>query len=573
MSRRCGDLTGTGERHRGPVGQNRVMTPRGRPVRAAAGGLLLGLMVLLFGPATPAAAHAYLVGSDPVGGEIRQVAPAEVVLTFSEPVRPVPDRVMVVGPDGDRVEAGAPDVDGVRLTIPLGDGADARGTYLVSYRVISVDGHPVGGSLTYSVGAPSATPPAPTVAEGDDAGLRAGMSVTRYVGYAGLILLVGPAVMLALLWPQRLNRRPVARLLWIGLGLVGASALAALWLQAPYTTGTALAEVTTADLRDVLSSTYGQAHLVRLGVLVAVAVMLRPLTSGDAGRTDLLLLGVLAVVGFSTWPAAGHAIGSPLPAVSLVVTVVHLAAAAFWVGGLVVLGGFLLRRANERELGAILPVWSGWAATAVVSLLVAGLMLAVIEVGTPEALLSTSYGRLLLAKLGLVAVVVAVAAYSRRLVRQRLATTRTTAMRVAVAVEALVLAIVVGVSAVLVQTTPARTEAAGAQAVTSGDFAATLAGELFSVQVLIDPAAQGSNTVHLYAFTPDGQPLAVEEWQVTAALPEAGIEPLAVSLLPIADNHAFGDVSLPVAGDWEFRFTLRISEVDQATVAAVVPVR
>jgi copper transport protein len=302
-------------------------------------------------------------------------------------------------------------------------------------------------------------------------------------------------------------------------------------------------------------------------------VMLRPLTSGDAGRTDLLLLGVLAVVGFSTWPAAGHAIGSPLPAVSLVVTVVHLAAAAFWVGGLVVLGGFLLRRANERELGAILPVWSGWAATAVVSLLVAGLMLAVIEVGTPEALLSTSYGRLLLAKLGLVAVVVAVAAYSRRLVRQRLATTRTTAMRVAVAVEALVLAIVVGVSAVLVQTTPARTEAAGAQAVTSGDFAATLAGELFSVQVLIDPAAQGSNTVHLYAFTPDGQPLAVEEWQVTAALPEAGIEPLAVSLLPIADNHAFGDVSLPVAGDWEFRFTLRISEVDQATVAAVVPVR
>jgi copper transport protein len=548
------------------------MTPRGRLARAATGGLLLGLVVLLFGPATPAAAHAYLVGSDPVGGEIRQTAPAEVVLTFSEPVRPVADRVMVVGPDGDRVEAGAPDLDGARLIIPLGDGADARGTYLVSYRVISVDGHPVGGSLTYSVGAPSETPPEPTVADRDDAALRAGMSATRYVGYAGLVLLVGPAVMLALLWPQRLPRRPVARLLWTGLGLVGASALVALWLQAPYTTGAALADVSMADLRDVLSSTHGQAHLVRLGVLVAAAVMLRPLATGNAGRTDLLLLGALAIVGFSTWPAAGHAVGSPLPAVSLVVTVVHLAAAAFWIGGLVVLAGYLLRRANERELGAILPVWSSWAATAVVALLVAGGVLAVIEVGTPGALLSTSYGRLLLAKVGLVAVVVAVAAYSRRLVRQRLATTRTTAMRVAVAVEALVLAVVVGVSAVLVQTTPARTEAAGVQAVTSGDFAATLEGELFSVQVLIDPAAQGSNVVHLYAFAPDGQPLAVEEWQVTAALPGAGIEPLAVSLLPIADNHAFGDVSLPVAGDWEFRFTLRISEVDQATVAAVVPV-
>jgi copper transport protein len=548
------------------------MIPRRQAGRAVAGGLLLGLVIMLFGPAPPAAAHAYLVGSDPASGEIRSSAPDQVVLTFSEPVRPVPDRMLVVGPDGERVDAGEVSTDGAAVAIPLGDGAGARGTYLVSYRVISVDSHPVGGSFTYSVGAPSATPPVPTGDDAVDPALRAAMSATRYVGYAGLVLLVGPAVMLALLWPQRLSRRPVARLLWIGAGLVGAGTLAGLWLQAPYSTGAALSEVSVGDVRDVLSSTYGQAHLVRLGVLVAVALLLRAVATGRGRRTDLGVLGVLAMVGLATWPASGHAVASPLPAVSMMVTLVHLAAAAFWIGGLVVLAGFLLRRANERELGAILPVWSSWAAAAVAALLVAGLVLVLIEVGTPDALVGTAYGQLLLAKVGLVAVVIAVAAYSRRLVRQRLASSRPRAMRAAVALEAVLLAVVVGMSAVLVQTTPARTEAAGAQTVAGADFATTLDSELFSLQVVVDPAEQGSNTVHMYSFTREGEPLPVEEWFATAALPAEGVEPMDIPLLPIADNHALGEVALPVAGQWEFTFTLRVSEIDQASVSVVVPV-
>ena len=205
------------------------------------------------------------------------------------------------------------------------------------------------------------------------------------------------------------------------------------------------------------------------------------------------------------------------------------------------------------------------------ALLVAGLVLVLIEVGTPDALIGTAYGQLLLAKVGLVAVVIAVAAYSRRLVRQRVASSRPRAMRAAVALEAVLLAVVVGMSAVLVQTTPARTAVAGSQAVTSTDFATTLDSALFSLQVVVEPAEQGSNTVHMYSFTPEGEPLPVEEWFATAALPAEGIEPMDIPLLPIADNHALGEVSLPVAGEWEFTFTLRVSEIDQASVSVVVP--
>ena len=130
---------------------------------------------------------------------------------------------------------------------------------------------------------------------------------------------------------------------------------------------------------------------------------------------------MLGVVGLATWPLAGHPAASPVPAVSVVVDAVHLAGMAVWLGGLVMLVAFLLRQADERELGAILPVWSRWAALAVTALLLAGIVQALIEVGTLEALFSTTYGQLIIAKVVLFAVVLAVAAFSRSRCRKRAA--------------------------------------------------------------------------------------------------------------------------------------------------------
>jgi copper transport protein len=538
----------------------------------AVAGVLLGAMLAMVWPAAPAAAHANLLSSDPSNGAVLTTPPAEVTLNFSESVRLVPDRVLVVGPDGNRVDGGDPQAAGGEVTIPLDDAA-VRGTYLVSYRVISQDNHPVAGSITYSVGAPSAEPPVLVDGDSSDPAVAVAVSIAKYVGYAGLVLLVGTALILAQLWPRRLARRGAARLLWAGIGLVGLSTVAGLWLQAPYTTGGSMFGVTGAELREVLVSPFGTAHVVRLGVLTAVAVLLRPLLAGTAARADLILLAGLGVVGLGTWPVSGHPIASPVPAVSIAVQTVHLAAAAVWVGGLVVLAGFVLRLANGRELGVILPVWSQWAAGAVSVLMLAGLTQAVIEIGVPEALVTTSYGRLLLVKVGLFAVVITVAGYSRRLVRMRLAASRPGALRVAVAVEAALLAGVLVVSSILVQTTPGRTTAEGAELPAAIDFVATLEGQLYSLQVQVEPATKGNNNVHLYAYTLEGDPLPVEEWSASAALPAADVEPVEIPLLQLTDNHATGLAVLPVAGDWEFRFTLRLSEIDQASVAATVPIR
>jgi copper transport protein len=454
------------------------------------------------------------------------------------------------------------------------DPSEPNGTYLVTYRVISADSHPVAGGYTYSVGAPSAPPSdGGGTAEAETPRLLAvTIPVVKYIGYGGLVLLVGPTLVLALLWPHRLSRTAPTGLAYAGLGLVAFSTVLELWLQAPYTTGGGYFDG--GALRDVLAGRFGTTHLVRLAVLIAGAFLLRPVLSGRGGTADRALLAILAVVGLATWPLSGHPSASPVPSVSVVVDAAHLAGMAVWLGGLVMLVGFLLPRADERELSAILPVWSRWAALAVAGLFLAGTIQALIEVSTVSALVGTTYGRVIIAKIVLFSVVIAVAAYSRRLVRARVAASRPFPLRRAIWAELGITAVVLALSASLVQITPGRTaeaNAAGAAATTY--YSSLITGELYNLQVDVDPAAVGNNSVHLYAYTKDNRPQRVVEWRATAALPSAGIEPLEMPLLPLTDNHASGEINLPAAGQWEMRFTVRISEIDQATVTATVPVK
>jgi copper transport protein len=551
-----------------------TMTVDRRRLLALLAGSLIGLFCVLLGPAGPASAHAALVASDPGNGTIVPDAPNKVTLTFSEGIQLLSGKIQVLAPDGSRADQGDPTSDGSAVTIPLRTGG-GRGTYLVSYRVISADSHPVGGTITFSVGAAS-TPPTATVNDTKvDPVVRGLIPVGKYLGYAGLVLLIGPALVLALLWPHRLSRRGPAKLIWTGVGLITGSTLLAIWLQVPYSIGTSLFDVRVGDLRDVLGSTFGAVMLVRLGVIAAAAFLLRGLLRGDGNesKTDLALLGVLGVAALATWPLTGHPTASPVAGVSVVVDAIHLAAASVWLGGLVMLGVFLLRKANERELGAILPIWSRWAATAVSALILAGVVQALIEVSSISGLVNSTYGRLILVKVGLVGVVLAVAFFSRRVVKQRTAEGKPLRLRRLVFAELAVTAVIIGVTSALVQIAPPRT----AEAVESGPVDTTVTKTLTSgtmaLQVDIFPAAVGNNSIHLYAYTPDNKPLTVVEWSATAALPAKGIEPIQVPLLRLTDFHAVGDIALPQAGDWTFKFTARTSDIDQSTVSMTATVR
>jgi hypothetical protein len=101
----------------------------------------------------------------------------------------------------------------------------------------------------------------------------------------------------------------------------------------------------------------------------------------------------------------------------------------------------------------------------------------------------------------------------------------------------------------------------------------TLSSALYSLQVTIDPARTGDNVVNLFAFSPAGPPLKIIEWKATAAPPTQDIAPITMPVLPVTENHALGQISLPMAGTWQFQFTLRVSDTEQATVSTTIPIK
>ncbi|GAB3862643.1 copper resistance CopC/CopD family protein [Dactylosporangium cerinum] len=561
---------------------------------------LFGALLILVLPAAPASAHALVERTAPVAGSVVDQLPGEITLTFSEPVRIVADKIRVTAPDGSRADTGKPVARDAELVIPIKPGGP-KGTYLVSYRVISADSHPVSGGYSFSYGQVSAVPNAGDAGADvkTDALVKNAMSVARFIGFAGLVLLVGPALVLFALWPRRLSARDPGRVALTGAGLLAFSAVLELYLQVPYTSGTTLFDVSSAAAREVLGTPFGAAHLIRIAVAIAVAVLLRPLIAGRAGKIDQTLLIILGVVGLATWPISGHPSASPVPTLTVVADVAHLASMAVWLGGLVMLFAFLLPRANTRELTAIVPVWSGWALLAITVLVLAGTAQALVEIGTVDALTGTTYGRLVMVKVALLAVVLGVAAYSRRITNRRFTPASTvpsdevsdepddepapldaaaepadrTRLRRAVMIEVLIAVVVLGFTSVLVQTSPARSAQAGDNAAT-GPFSTTVTTNLVKLEVDVSPGKVGPNTVHLYALKPDGSgPLSVAEWKATAALPAKGIEPIVLPTLGITPDHAYGTVTLTPAGTWELKFTVRVDDLNQTTIAVQVPIR
>ncbi|NHC45199.1 copper resistance CopC family protein [Motilibacter aurantiacus] len=146
-----------------------------RARRAAAGALvaLLALGWLVLAGAAPAAAHNSLVSSFPAEGEVLESAPPQVELAFDADVSGVGLALVLTGPDGQPVALGRPAADGQRVTAPL-SGAAAAGAYALDWRVVSADGHPVAGRLSFSVAsgkpAPVGVQAAASAGAGDEQG-------------------------------------------------------------------------------------------------------------------------------------------------------------------------------------------------------------------------------------------------------------------------------------------------------------------------------------------------------------------------------------------------------------------
>lgn len=120
---------------------------------------------------------------------------------------------------------------------------------------------------------------------------------------------------------------------------------------------------------------------------------------------------------------------------------------------------------------------------------------------------------------------------------------------------------------------PAASRAVTRTPAASRAYSEILETDAFRLKFDIEPAKTGENLVHLYAFTPTGEPLKVKEWTVTVSMPDPGVGEVAMQVVKVSENHGVGTISLPASGLWRFRFTLRTSDTQEATVTAEVHIR
>lgn len=545
---------------------------------------------VLLGTASPAAAHAALLETTPANEQLVDEMPGEVTLLFSERVGTKLGASKVFDPKGARVDDGRVSTreDGREVVIPL-KASIAQGTFLVQWRVVSEDAHPITGVFTFSVGVESevgagvASPDAP-------AGPRWVLAVSRLLGFAGLLVLSGVPLFLAFLWPTGARDVRVRRVLWTAWASLTAGATGALLAQGPYAAGLGLSALTDGNLlREVLETDGGRAVAARIGLLVLAGVALVAVGAWGAHAPrrspSLLALAFLSGPLAATFALAGHANAGDLRSVATAVDALHLVAVSVWIGGLVALA-LLLRRLDLR---AVLPRWSLVATGAVVVMVATGSFASWREVRSLEAVLTTDYGRLLVLKAFLVAAMLVLAWGARDLVRRRYArpsgtvtvhasttlvepeadTARELAaqrqLRRSVLLEAGIAAVVVAVTAVLVQTTPARTAYAPTYSGTS------TAGAL-GVQVDVEPAKSGvANVVHVYLQDASGK--AVDVAEVSGRFLQ-GDQVVPVPLPRKSLGHYEQPrVLLEVGGDWRFEVVVRTSEVDSATTVQTVPFR
>ncbi|MFF9046160.1 copper resistance protein CopC [Streptomyces parvulus] len=377
--------------------------------------MLLGplLVLLLLGGAPSASAHATLASTDPGDGSVLGRAPDRVTLTFSESVGLRDDSFRVLDPGGHRVrtaDAGRADgrSDTARVDLPADLG---EGTYTVAWRVVSADSHPASGAFTFSVGKPSATSAPVDVGPSEDPLTATLHKTARYLAYLAAALLIGVAAFVALCRPPDTTglRRPLAAGWWTLLG----TTLALLLLRAPYEAGTGPADALDADaLAGTFTTRPGVLLLARLALLAPVALLLiRTARDGRhrspwATATDAVLAVALAL----TWSAGEHASAGLQVPLAMTSFVLHLLATAVWLGGLVA----LLTTLRTAPDAATAARFSRVALASVTVLAVTGVYQSWRGLGSWQALTGTTYGRLLLAKVALVALTLAAAAVSRR---------------------------------------------------------------------------------------------------------------------------------------------------------------
>ena len=313
--------------------------------------------------------------------------------------------------------------DASAVSVPLKTGI-RTGSYVVSWIVTSDDTHPVSGSFTFAVGSRTSTSAVEAPTRNDPVGLTLG--ILRWLGYVGLALGPGLLVVALLLWPDALQDRAARRVVLGGLGLLVVSTVGGMLLQGVWASGAPLSALWQApDTLDTHSRKFDLVFAWRVFLLVAFAVSMvlafpRRSTPTPSRRVLLGAVGVSSVALVATWPVVGHSAVGDLSLLALAVNLTHSMGMVLWLGGLAFVLVCLSPAGREAQLSVALPRFSRLALACAAALVVTGAFMTWRQVGGLPGLTTTEFGRVLLGKLALVAVLLLLGRSSKRWVSRNL---------------------------------------------------------------------------------------------------------------------------------------------------------
>jgi len=519
--------------------------PSCRPLwRSLGAGAVLAAMFVIFAPARPALAHASLLGAVPADNVTIPEPPQSFQLDFNEPVSPLVMRL--IGPDGQvttLTDARAANKSVTIAAPPM----PQRGSYVLSWRVISADGHPVGGVVSFAIGHPSTGVEAPPVKGA--AAVHAAIWTTQFILSIGLFVGVGGAAFMVWLVPMR----PMPGRVIVAVAMIAGMTAAVASL--PFQGLDALAEPLPQAWQPAVwaagfATSWGSTVVLALATLAASLVALW-LDRGTMARS----LTLLAVVGIGLAQiASGHA-GTAVPLLTVPAVFLHTIGVALWVGSLLPLA--MAVRAGDRfalqRFSALIPV-------PLVILIATGIVLTTVGFDRFDAFWTTDYGLVLSAKLAVVVAMLPLAAVNRYVLVPRLATGVGRLVTVIAAEFVLAIAILALVG-LWRFTPPPRTLAAAETSYIH------LHAEPAMAQIDVTPERDRGASVSIAVTDDDLNPVAAKEVVLIIWNPGAGIEPIRRSaVFEGGSQWRITGLHIPISGVWRMRVEILISDFEKVMI-------
>lgn len=496
--------------------------------------------------ADTALAHASLVGSEPADRGMVAESPQVLRLSFNEPVSPLTMRLVTAG--GDIVDLSDVAAADATLTIRLPQ-ALPQGTHVLSWRVVSADGHPVGGSVMFSVGRATDAP-----AVSGAAAPRWPLWLAKLGLYLGLFMGIGGVFYAA--W---VGHAPLANgtrsLVTAALALGLFAAALSIGLQGVDALGEPLSALRqTRVWLAGLATSYGlTASLALLSLTFAVSAV-----NKQAWARPLSALAMIGAGGAVA--SSGHAATAEPQWLMRPIVFVHVVCIVFWIGALAPLVGALKRQAwpELARFSRIIP-WP------VAALIASGVWLAVVQVRDIDALWSTAYGLVLSVKLAALVVLFALAIANRRLTPGALQGNATAALRMALSIRAeiAVVVIILGLVACWRFTPPPRSLIVAAEAPAQFHIHA----EKAMADLTGERRRDGARVFQIVLLNAEFGPLEAKEVTLILRKPDAGIEPLRFPATHVeATIWRTERLRLPISGRWRAQIDILVSDFEKITI-------